>query len=558
MAILNGVLTADLGGAPIPGLFNTGVSDVGMILPVNSPERHFAMSGLGTNATVITPAPPWSAAPAGSAWIGPRSGLENAPSGCCYVYTLTFDLSGLDSATAVITGQLASDDETQILINGRDVPFDNRDITFQALRPFTVAGGFRAGMNTLEFRVFNCADPACSFNPSGILISGLAGTAALGPPNLYVATISGGGAVLGYSVTTGSAVLTRAIRDPAINIALDVAFSRWGELFISTSSQHPYLFEERPGFVRRLVPPYGVDSFNGDLGVGALVTPHGLAFRNDELLATDVGHNRVRRYRFGPRGEAEELSPITSPGLVNEAIRWVTARPDGSEVFVSQCNCSGQNNVRRFRAETNGTFTDLGLLPGSFNNPHGMAFSPWGELFTANSDLVLQGPQYTNWYITRHTFDSNGVPQFNGSFSHTNLRGSLTLAFSPWGELFVNNQTASNITRFVFSLAHEPVFNGSISLPADGAGLAFRRTDDCASAPVPRVVAGLSGTDVSLRFPATASGYALDWADSLRLPMVWRPSYAERLGIGPDVQVLLPRLGGTNRGEFFRLRCSDR
>lgn len=376
------------------------------------------------------------------------------------------------------------------------------------------------------------------------------------PANLYVVTLGSG--VLGYAVTTNSAALVETQKDPEVQTPIDVTFSRWGEMFLSTSSQHPYIFEERPGFVRRYAAPYGVGRYNGDLGVGALVTPHGLAFRGDELLATDPGNNRVRRFRFGPRGEAEELLSITSPGFRNEAVRWVVAKPDGSEVFVSQCVCGGLNDVRRFRAEATGTFSDLGLLPGTFNNPHGMAFSPWGEMFTANADRLLEGPQNTNWFIARHTFAPDGTPQFNGTFTHSNFQGSITLAFSPWGELFVNNQTASNVTRFLFTTNHTPVFNGSIRLPSDGLGLAFRPSGSCAPVEDLRLKpAAIVGTSFVLTFPAAAADYALDWTTSLTPPTVWHPSYGPRSIVGPNLQITLPIRGGTNRTEFFRLRCPN-
>lgn len=373
--------------------------------------------------------------------------------------------------------------------------------------------------------------------------------------NLYVAGL--GGMLYGYAVTPDSATLLEILRDPAVQTPIDVTFSRWGELFVSTSSQHPYLFEERPGFVRRYAAPYGVSHFSGDLGAGALVTPHGLAFRGDELLATDPGNNRVRRYRFGPRGEPEELPSITSSGFVNEAVRWVVAKPDGSEVLVSQCICGGVNNVRRFRFEPNGSFSDQGLLPGSFNNPHGMAFSPWGELFTANSDRVLEGSQFTNWFISRHTFAPEGTPNSNGSITHPKLHGSIALAFSPWGELFVNNQTASSITRFVFTPDHVPVYNGTISLPSDGAGLAFRPSGSCTPVGELSLSITVGANAVSATFPASAAEYSLDWTDSLTPPVVWRPTYAARGNMGLNLQVTLPLGSGTNRAEFYRLRCPN-
>ncbi len=361
-------------------------------------------------------------------------------------------------------------------------------------------------------------------------------------------------AIYGYHVTTNSADLTSELRGPRLSSPFGLAFSAAGEMFVGNLGAHPYIFEERPGYVTRYAWPYDAAHFIGDEGVGALVTPHFLAFRGDELLVADSGNDRVMRYRLGPYGEAATLPPLTHSGFINDAVRGVVARPDGTEVFVSQCHCGGVNNVRRFRVEPNGSFTDLGVLPGTFNNPHGMTFSPWGELFTANEDFVA-GPASTNWFITRHVFNADGTVRANGSFSDPHLKFPHTLAFSPWGELFVTGTFASNVTRFVFTTNHEPVFSGSFSLPDDGSGLAFPPAGNCAPVANLRLTAAVSGNNVTLQFPATASDYALDWTTSLTPPIVWRPSYAPRAFLDANLQVSLPVPHGTNRAEFFRLRC---
>lgn len=373
-----------------------------------------------------------------------------------------------------------------------------------------------------------------------------------GPANLYLVGRNTR-AIYGYNVTTNSAELVSELRDPRLSSPFGLVFSPSGEMFVGNLGAHPYIFEERPGYVARYAWPYDINHFNGDEGVGALVTPHFLAMRGDELLVADSGNDRVMRYRFGPYGEAIG-TPLTHPGFINDAVRGVVAKPDGSEILVSQCYCGGVNNVRRFRVEANGSLTDLGLLPGSFNNPHGMVFSPWGELFTANEDFVA-GVTSTNWYITRHIFESNGTVRFNGSFSDSHLRFPHTLAFSPWGELFVTGTFASNVTRFVFGANREAVFNGNFSLPDDGAGLAFRVAGTCPSVPDLRLAAAVAGTNITVQFPATAGDYALDWTSSLTPPIVWRPTYDKRTLVGANLQVTLPLLRSTNRMEFFRLRC---
>ena len=360
--------------------------------------------------------------------------------------------------------------------------------------------------------------------------------------------------VYGYHVTTNSAELVSELHDNRLSSPFGLAFSPAGEMFVGNLGAHPYIFEERPGYVARYAWPYDPDHFNGDEGVGALVTPHFLAMRGDELLVADSGNDRVMRYRFGTYGQSTGALPLTHPGFINDAVRGVVAKPDGSEILVSQCHCGGVNNVRRFRVESNGSLTDLGLLPGPFNNPHGMTFSPWGELFTANEDFVA-GVTSTNWFISRHIFESNGTVRTNGVFSDSHLKFPHTLTFSPWGELFVTGTFASNVTRFVFTTNHEAVFNGNFYLPDDGAGLAFRPAGTCAPVPDLRLTATVADTNLTVQFPATAGDYVLDWTSSLTPPIVWRPSYAARSHVGTNVQVTLPSLAGTNAAEFFRLRC---
>jgi len=61
-------------------------------------------------------------APEGPAWIGPTNGDANDPTGT-YVYTLVFDFSGFNPNTATISGDLASDNNSSILLNGKDAGF---------------------------------------------------------------------------------------------------------------------------------------------------------------------------------------------------------------------------------------------------------------------------------------------------------------------------------------------------------------------------------------------------------------------------------------------------
>ena len=150
-------------------LFNTGVDASGTPLPHNTVgDPHYSLisvPGGTTDTRVITsdgffpvfPFGPYIADNSTSAWIGPSSDSDlNGPEGD-YVYRATFDLTGFDPATAVITGGWSSDDGgLDILINGSSLGFATADTQFSiGFSFFSVTSGFVAGINTLDFVVNN-------------------------------------------------------------------------------------------------------------------------------------------------------------------------------------------------------------------------------------------------------------------------------------------------------------------------------------------------------------------------------------------------------------------
>ena len=159
----------------IPGLFSTGVDGHGDLLAGGVQDPHY---GLTTSADTTwdgpeaysvrpgeAPIPPWIANDSTSQWITPRSdGTEVAPGP--YVYSLAFDMAGLNPATAYITALYASDDSVSaIRLNGIDaVP---GYAGFGSWHGLTLTEGFVAGLNTLEFVVSNSGSAA---NPSGLRV----------------------------------------------------------------------------------------------------------------------------------------------------------------------------------------------------------------------------------------------------------------------------------------------------------------------------------------------------------------------------------------------------
>ena len=152
--------------APIPGLFNTGVDDAGAPLADNAVDLHYTITvnpdgGLpdaivedSTRFPIV--AGPWMANSNTSKWIGPRFFTDQAAGGD-YTYSIIFDLTGLDPASAVIIGQWTSDNAgTDILINGVSTGNSNPG-SFGIYTAFTISSGFIDGLNTLEFRVNNAS-----------------------------------------------------------------------------------------------------------------------------------------------------------------------------------------------------------------------------------------------------------------------------------------------------------------------------------------------------------------------------------------------------------------
>jgi hypothetical protein len=172
-----GVATAD--PIPIEGLLNTGVDQLGNVLAVGTLEENYSMTGPLSSARVIGPHRTWAGAPGGAAWIGPAPGNTTSPVGD-YTYSIMFDMTGLDLATAMISAQVCSDNRTRVLLNGNVVSFDSGSLGFLSLTDLLIEDGFTSGLNTLSFVVTN--QPFSFLNPSGLLIANISGSAMAASP----------------------------------------------------------------------------------------------------------------------------------------------------------------------------------------------------------------------------------------------------------------------------------------------------------------------------------------------------------------------------------------
>jgi hypothetical protein len=186
-------LTVSAQAAMIP-LFNTGVSAVGTPLPnTTTPDLHYSIISAPVGVTTVTrvltaadgfPVPPWVGDNSLSAWIGPNTADAYGPSGT-YIYRTTFDLTGLDPSTAMITGRWSTDNNgLGVLLNGIDAGVAPTSFTsFYSFSTFSISGGFVSGLNTLDFLVNN--GPPDS--PTGLRVE-MTGTAAPVPePSTMIA-----------------------------------------------------------------------------------------------------------------------------------------------------------------------------------------------------------------------------------------------------------------------------------------------------------------------------------------------------------------------------------
>jgi len=167
--------------ALINGLYNTGVGADGQKLEDGELDKHYILTerpaGVLPGTFAFSDATPglWTPALGQSAWVGPKNGNKNVAEGI-YTYSLTFNLGGLIPSTAKISGQWATDNASQLFLNGDDTGNFIRVPGFLSLSDFAIDSNyFIAGLNTLEFRVNNL--PSADENPSGLLVLNLAGTA---------------------------------------------------------------------------------------------------------------------------------------------------------------------------------------------------------------------------------------------------------------------------------------------------------------------------------------------------------------------------------------------
>lgn len=156
--------------APIPGLFNTGVDDLGNAIAEDAVDPHWE---LVASADPAWDGPEvykssihgdgWMSNGYVSAWITPRYPNAVVAKGT-YQYRITFDLTGRDPETAGISGRFCVDSAlTDIVLNG--VSVEHAAGGWRVYTNFTLPQGSPCvdGINTLVFVVDNSDGSASGF-----------------------------------------------------------------------------------------------------------------------------------------------------------------------------------------------------------------------------------------------------------------------------------------------------------------------------------------------------------------------------------------------------------
>jgi hypothetical protein len=208
-------MAAPASAASIMGLYDTGVDNAGKVLAPGAAEQHYVITAT-SNASLLLPNTPtvatstsWSANDAvgssGSSWISPFTNTAGVatkstsyPSSETYDYVLTFSLGTLSAASAMISGQVQSDNYVTILLN--DVALAAQPQAplgapgsvsyFRNFSAFGADSGFVNGVNKLTFRVTDYGVI------SGLRVSDLVGTA-VPEPETWAMLIVGFGLVAG-------------------------------------------------------------------------------------------------------------------------------------------------------------------------------------------------------------------------------------------------------------------------------------------------------------------------------------------------------------------------
>src|SRR4030095_14631348 len=156
---------------PIPGIYSTGVDNNKLPLADGEVDPHYVLAQSsddrfpGPETKVVFsegfPMGSWIQNDNNSKWIAPRAdaGEFNAMGG--YIYSLYFSLDGFKPETAEVRGFWTTDNSgAGIVINNQTMGYVTDYTAFNiGFYPFEIKQGFKPGMNTISFVVYNGEAP---------------------------------------------------------------------------------------------------------------------------------------------------------------------------------------------------------------------------------------------------------------------------------------------------------------------------------------------------------------------------------------------------------------
>ena len=181
--------------ASITGLNNTGLGVGGTTDSSYKLTAVTSDDGVATGVPTITtdqwPVNPWLVNSDVSKWITPTSTQSqslDAWNAGTYTYTLTFDLTGYNAASAYFTGRVAADNSVVVKLNNQEISSVSG---FTSWSDFSASSGFQSGLNTLDFVVTNWAQS--SGNPTGLRVEFASSdvAAAVPEPETYAMLLAG-------------------------------------------------------------------------------------------------------------------------------------------------------------------------------------------------------------------------------------------------------------------------------------------------------------------------------------------------------------------------------
>jgi hypothetical protein len=260
-----------------------------------------------------------------------------------------------------------------------------------------------------------------------------------------------------YNISQGGdAVYSGAIpTSKAYAVALNAA----GELFVGSYAQM--------GTVSRFLSPLDAPVPNGTISGVGLVYPDVMTFVDEELwvpgTAPDCGTEAATLVRLGFDAQGHASMAGTIPTGTTGATRGMAWSAATRDLYVSQCGSPGA--VQHFRVANDHSLSPLSPPTSTaMYNPAGVVVSPWGELF-----ITSEGTATTSTHgntVLRFLVDAQGNPTANGSIQGNGMDSPTGIAFAPWGELFVGNNSNQSVSRFTFDATHAASANGAFKLIA--------------------------------------------------------------------------------------------